>query len=86
MINDLISKLIQNLDNLLINTGLYTKITELIGYLDDYQSYTTEFHKYLSGVYFVFGKPLVMYIIGVFVVIVVIRILFAVINLLLQIT
>ena len=81
MINDLISNLIIAFDDLLTNLGLYTKFTTLIGYLDDFQSYTTEFNKYLSGVYFIFGKNLVMYMISVFIIVVAVRIIFAVVHL-----
>ena len=81
MINDLISKLILAFDNLLSSLGLYNKFSQLIGYLDDFQSYATEFNKYLSGVYFIFGKSLVIYMISVFIVIVAVRIIFAVVHL-----
>ena len=81
MINDLISNLIIAFDDLLTNLGLYTKFTILIGYLDDFQTYTTEFNKYLSGVYFIFGKTLVMYMISVFIIVVAVRIIFAVVHL-----
>ena len=81
MINDLISKLILAFDDLISNLGLYTKITSLIGYLDDFQSYTTEFNKYLSGVYFIFGKSLVIYMVTVFAIVVTVRIAFAVVHL-----
>lgn len=81
MINDFISKIIISFDGFLTSLGLYTKITELIGFLDDFQSYSTEFNKYLTGVYFILGKGLCTYIISVFVVVVVVRILFAVVHL-----
>ena len=81
MINDLISNLIIAFDDLLSRLGLYTKFTELVGYLDDFIQYKSEFNKYLSGVYYIFGKPLVMYLIGVFVVIVSVRIIFAIVHL-----
>lgn len=80
MINDFISKLIIGFDDLLSSLGLYQKFTELIGFLDDFESYTNEFNKYLSAVYFIFGKTLVTYIVGVFVVIVIVRIIFAIVN------
>ena len=81
MINDLISNLIIAFDDLLTNLGLYTKFSNLIGYLDDFQTYTTEFNKYLSGVYFIFGKALVSYMVSVFIIIVAVRIIFAIVNL-----
>ena len=81
MINDLISNLILSFDEFLTSLGLYTKLTELIGFLDDFQNYSTEFNKYLSGVYFILGKGLVTYMVSVFVVVVVVRIIFAVVHL-----
>lgn len=81
MINDFISKLILSFDDFLSSLGLYTKITELIGYLDDFQSYSTEFNKYLSGVYFILGKGLITYMVSVFVIVVIIRITFAIVHL-----
>lgn len=81
MINDIISNLIIAFDDFITQLGLYTKITTLIGYLDDFATYTTEFNKYLSGVYFILGKSLVVYIVTCFALIVIIRIIFAVINL-----
>lgn len=81
MINDLISSIIEAFDHLLTQMGINDKITTLLSYLDDFQSYTTEFNKYLSGVYFIFGKSLVVYIVTVALLIIVIRIAFAVVNL-----
>lgn len=81
MINDFISKLILSFDDFLSSLGLYIKITELIGYLDDFQTYSAEFNKYLSGVYFILGKGLCTYIISVFVLVVIVRVIFAVVNL-----
>ena len=71
MINDIISNLIIAFDDFITQLGLYTKITTLIGYLDDFTTYTTEFNKYLSGVYFILGKSLVVYIVTCFALIVV---------------
>lgn len=81
MINDFISNIILALDNLLNEMGLYDKMDILLSYLDDYSSYTTEFNKYLSGVYFVVGKPLVIYLLSVAVTIIIIRFIFAIVNL-----
>lgn len=81
MINDFISNLILSFDDFISSLGLYTKFTELLGYLDDFQTYSVEFNKYLSGVYFILGKGLCTYIISIFVLIVIIRIIFAVVNL-----
>lgn len=81
MINDLISSIIEAFDHLLTQMGINDKITSILSYLDDFQTYTTEFNKYLSGVYFIFGKSLVVYIVTVALLIIVIRIAFAIVNL-----
>lgn len=81
MINDLISSIIEAFDHLLTQMGINDKITTLLSYLDDFQTYTNEFNKYLSGVYFIFGKSLVVYIVTVALLIIVIRISFAIVNL-----
>lgn len=81
MINDIIIKLIESFSDIYTRIGLHTLISNLIGYLDDWQSYSTLFNEYLSGVYFLFGKALVVYIVGVFAVVIVIRIAFAIVNL-----
>ena len=81
MINDLITKLILAFDDLLTNIGLYTKLTVLLNHLSDFTQYTTEFQKYLSGVYFIFGKALIVYMISVFVVVVAVRIVFSIVHL-----
>lgn len=81
MINDFLSSIILALDHLLNELGLNDKISDLLSYIDDYSGYTSEFNKYLSGVYFVVGKPLVIYILSVAVTIIIIRIIFAIVNL-----
>lgn len=81
MINDLITKLIFAFDDLLTNVGLYTKLTTLLNHLSDFTQYTTEFQKYLTGVYFIFGKALIVYMISVFITVVVVRIVFAIVHL-----
>lgn len=81
MINELISKLIIMFDDLLSRLGFNTLFSNLVGHLSDFSSYTTEFQKYLSGVYFIFGKSLITYIVGIFALIITIRIIMAVVNL-----
>lgn len=81
MINDIIIKLIESLSDFYTRIGLHSLISSLIGYLDDWQSYSTLFESYLAGVYFLFGKALIIYIVSVFSVVIVIRLTFAIINL-----
>ena len=81
VINDIISKLILSLADLYNSAGLHTALSSLIDKLDDWQSYSTLFAEYMSGVYFLFGKALVVYIVGVFITVFVVRLLFAVVML-----
>lgn len=80
MINDFISNLILGFDNFLNQIGLYTLISQLLDYLDDFQSYKATFQSYLSGLYFFFGKSLIIYIVTIFGVIVTVRIIMAVVH------
>lgn len=80
MINDFISNLIIGFDNLLNQIGLYSLISQLLDYLDDFQSYKTTFQSYLFGLYFFFGKSLIIYIVTIFGVIVTVRIIMAVVH------
>lgn len=80
MLNDLLSSTITFFDNLLTDTGVFTKLSGLFNYLDDYQDYLSEFNKYLSGVYYIFGKSLVIYMVTAFGVIVGLKVLFVVLN------
>lgn len=81
VINDIISKLILSLADLYNSAGLHTALSNLIDKLDDWQTYSSLFADYMSGVYFLFGKALIIYIIGVFIAVFAVRLLFAVVNL-----
>lgn len=80
MINDIITGLISFLSSLYTNLGLHTAFSGLLDLLDDFQQYQTLFNEYLSGVYFLFGKGLVIYMVGAFLTILLVRVVFAVIN------
>lgn len=81
VINDLIEKLIMSFSYFYESLGLHTAISNLIGYLDDWQTYQATFAEYMSGVYFLFGKSLIVYMVTVFTIIFLVRLIFAVINL-----
>ena len=70
MINDIISGLISLLSSLYTNLGLHTAFSGLLDLLDDFQQYSSLFNEYLAGVYFLFGKGLVIYMVGAFLTIV----------------
>lgn len=81
MLADIIEFFVNLLDTILSHLGVTTLLNNLLGYLDDWQQYTTTFNNYLSGVYFILGKPLVLYIVGAFGVIVTIKLIMAIIHL-----
>lgn len=80
MLSDVINFFITGFDTILQNLGIITLLNNLISLTDDWQTYQTTFNNYLSGVYFLFGKTLVIYIVTAFGIIVVIRIIMALIN------
>ena len=80
MINDLIIKLIQLFDGLYNSFGVSSLIEDLIDQASTFENYTTDFSYYLSGLYFVLGKPLVVFIVGVFALVFSIRLVMAVVN------
>lgn len=81
MITDIVKSILQFFDTLYTNLGVSSFIADLIDKLDKPFEFIGEFSYYISGVYYVFGKPLVMYVIGVITVILAIRIILAVVNL-----
>lgn len=81
MITDIVKSILQFFDTLYTNLGVSSFIADLIDKLDKPFEFIGDFSYYISGVYYVFGKPLVMYVIGVITVILAIRIIFAVVNL-----
>lgn len=81
VINDIISNLILSLADFYTSSGLHTAVTNLIDKLDDWQTYSSLFSTYLSGLYFLFGKALILYIVGVFTAVFLVRLIFAVVNL-----
>ena len=81
MITDIVKSILQFFDTLYTNLGVSSFIADLIDKLDKPFEFIGDFSYYISGVYYVLGKPLVMYVIGVITVILAIRIILAVVNL-----
>ena len=81
MITDIVKSILQFFDTLYTNLGVSSFIADLIDKLDKPFEFIGDFSYYISGVYYVFGKSLVMYVIGVITVILAIRIILAVVNL-----
>lgn len=79
MLNDIVIKLITVL-NTLYTTFVSPYMTQVISLLSTWNNYESTMRYYLQGVYFIIGKGLCMYIVSAFVVILAIRIVFAIIN------
>lgn len=62
MITDLIVSLINFLDQILDVLGIFDSLSDLISTLGTYQTYLNDFQNYLSGAYFIFGKPLIIFV------------------------
>lgn len=65
MITDIFIKVVELLNSLYTNFQISQKISDLLTRLNEYQNYLPDFKKYISGVYFLFGKSLVTYMVGV---------------------
>lgn len=79
MINDIIIKLVD------VFNGLYTffvgsRIQGVLTLLSSWQDNAATMRTYLQGVYFIVGKPLCVYIVSAFAVILVLRLTMAIIN------
>lgn len=64
MINDIIIGIINAFDVMLTHFDLFELLQDLTDKLDLYQTYMNEATPYLSGAYFIFGKPLIIYTVG----------------------
>lgn len=84
MITDLIVSFINWVDSVYSSMGLFTALSNLITKINTYQSYTLQFQNYLSGAYFIFGKPMVIYVISVSGTIFIITIIGALVNIISQ--
>lgn len=62
------------------NTYIHPHIGDLLTHINEWQNYTSTFQTYLGGVYFILGKSLIVFIITTFGIILVVRLFFAVLN------
>ena len=81
MINDFITGIINAVDGFYTSLDISTHLSDLLDKLNKPFDYVADFGYYMSGVYFIFGKPLVIYFISVVAIIITIRIALAVVNL-----
>ena len=61
MITDVIIAIINAFDLMLSSFDLFQILEDLTGQIDLYQTYMNDATVYLSGAYFIFGKPLIIY-------------------------
>lgn len=80
MLTHLIQAGIQFFDTLYVDY-ISQHIQTLIDHIGQYETYTATFQQYLGGVYFIFGKPLCMYIITTFFIVFAIRLIMAIVML-----
>ena len=81
MINFLIWQLLQILDwcyNNLYIKELFTKISEVFTQIN---SYSSQWDNFMSIIFFVVGKPLIVFCVGVGVTIIIVKIVFGLIHL-----
>ena len=80
MINDILQKIVVWVDTLYTTLNISQKISTLLGYLSEYQNYLTDFKYYISGIYFIFGKALITYMVSVAVALFALRLALALIK------
>lgn len=83
----------ENIQNFLANSGIsllntiyekleiHDKISSLLDFISSVDDYSQTFSYFVGGVYFIFGKPLVIALISVIAVIIGIRLCMAIVNL-----
>lgn len=81
MITDIVKSILLFFDSIYQNLGVSSFIADLIDKLDKPFEYVGQFSYFISGVYFIFGKPLAVYLISVIVIILGIRLVTSVVNL-----
>ena len=80
MFNFFIQLALNGLDWLYTNylTGFFSKITEIFTYFDTYSSIFSDF---MEVIYFFFGKGLIVFFLGACLTIILVKVVFALVNL-----
>lgn len=78
MFTDLLTGLLNMILSIYTNV-LHPHIANLLSHIMEFQNYTNDFKTYLGGVYFVLGKPLIIFILATFGLILLVRLVFAII-------
>lgn len=81
MITDIVKALITFFDTTYQSLDISTHLAELLDKLNKPFDFVEIFSYFIQGAYFVFGKPLFVYMISVIVIILAIRIIMAIVNL-----
>ncbi|WP_407454115.1 hypothetical protein [Methanobrevibacter sp.] len=80
MINFFIEQVLNGLDFIYAQflVGFFTKITEIFTRFEEYQDI---FEQFMEIIYFLFGKNLIVFFLGCCLTIIIVKIVFAIINL-----
>ncbi len=79
MLTDFVISLIQFIDNIVSGLSLFDLLNELVVKMNTYQSYINEFQVYLSGAFYVFGKPLIIFVLGASATVFIIKLVMAIV-------
>lgn len=79
MITDFVISLIQFIDNIVSGLSLFELLNELVVKMNAYQSYINEFQVYLSGAFYVFGKPLIIFVLSASATVFIIKLVMAIV-------
>lgn len=78
MLTDFVNNLLTTILSFYTNV-LHPHIANLLSHIMAWQTYTADFKTYLGGVYYVLGKPLIVFIVVTFSLILVVRLVFAIV-------
>ena len=84
MITDMIISFINWVDSVYSSMGLFTALNNIITQINTYQSYVNDMQYYIRGAYFIFGKPMIIYVISLSATIFIITIIGAIVNIVSQ--
>lgn len=84
MITDLISNFILWVDSIFNNIGLYSALSTIITKINTYQSYVNDMQYYVRGAYFIFGKPLIIFVLSISATIFIVSLIGAIVNIVSQ--
>lgn len=64
MINDILIHIVTWFDTIFSNLDLYSALNNILTVITKYKDYAYDIQYYLSGAYFIFGKSMVLFVLG----------------------